>query len=294
MKKVTFLFLIIITITIFTLTSCISTGPAGTKDGAGSSSAAADTTSAQSKDTYSPREKVVIPADSSSPETLLQNTMPYQSRPVFLGIASRMRNRDEEMQVALENAASQVSKYLKIWGKADFLKQKSSDGVGYIITVESNYDKAQIPSIAEQLSVVTEYQDNRGTYILTEYDRPMPVPIKINLKPGSGTPEWVNKPPDIPGYIVGVGVAQAKRTLMDSIESVDEKAFEEILKQIAIEIKLLDESQSIDRVGTNVESTSLESAQGEIEGFYVLSRTVSPDGRYYYCLAVCPDQNFND
>ncbi|TFG64527.1 MAG: hypothetical protein E4H36_02725 [Spirochaetales bacterium] len=289
MKKVTIIVSAISILSfVFLFSSCVSTGPAsgpGKDQGKDASAKPAGP---------APREKTVIPPDSSSPEAIMQNTMPYQNKPVFFGIATRLRDREEEQKLALEYAAGQASKFLRLWGKADFLKQKTNTGVGYLQSVETNFDESLIPSLVERLNVVTEYQDNRGTYVVAEFDETLPAPVNYSLKAGSGTPEWVNVPPTIPGYLVGVGVAQAKRTLADSITSADEKAFEEIIKQIAIEIKLLDEYQSVDRVGTSMDSTSLETAQGEIKGFYVVSRMVSPDGRYYYSLAVCPQQNFTD
>lgn len=301
MKKVTFLSLIFPIILLLTLSSCMSTGPKGStgatgatgvKGATGATGATGAAADVPLKPT--PREKVVIPSDSSSPEEIMQNTMPYEDRPVFFGVAMRMRDREEEKKLALENAAAQAVMYQKIWGKAEFLKQKTNTGIGYLQSVQIEYDKSFIPSFVERLAVVTEYQDNRGTYVMAEFDEALLVPLNFTIKKAKAAPEWVNIPPSIPGYIVGVGVAQAKRTLADSIQSADEKAFEEIIKQIAIEIKLLDESQSIDRVGTNVESTSMETAEGGINGFYVISRTQSTDGKYYYSLAVCPEQDFSD
>ncbi len=206
-------------------------------------------------------------------------------------MSNRHQKRTEEAASALEDAARQASRYLYATGKAESINRKSNEGTGYAQQVTLEYDQSDLAALAGRCTVLKEYQDTRGTYIVTQFDTPLQRSIALSLKSADGEPHWVKEFPQIPGYAVCIGVAQAKRLLADSIRAADEQAFADALRQVNTEIKVLDKERSVDRGGTQIATTGLETASGSVRGFYVIARGVSADGRYYYSLAVCPESN---
>jgi hypothetical protein len=237
-------------------------------------------------------KKIIIPADSSSPDELFWNTLPDGNSPLFFGMSSRHGKRETEAASALEDAAKQASRYLFATGKVESVNRKSGTGTGFAQQVSIDYDQSDIEGLSGRLTVLKEYQDSKGTYIVAQFDAALPRSISCSLKKTEGEPNWVTKLPQIPGYFVSIGIAQTKRLLADSIKAADEQAFADAIRQVNTEIKLLDKERTIDRLGTQVSTTGLETASGNIAGFYVISRGLSADGKYYYSLAVCPESNF--
>ena len=217
---------------------------------------------------------------------VLWDTTPDEGNPVFCGVAARQLDRDEEKQRALEDAARQASMYFGLIGQAKFLKQKTTGSIGYLQDIDIGYDEELAAQLVDRLEVILEYQDSRSTFVKAVLPSISmdAVPYNAGTLPQK-TPVWILNPPEIPGKLVGVGVAQMKRLASDSIATADEKAVEELLTQISTKIQTIQSERTIDSVGTLHDTTSLEVAKAELDGYYVLSRW--QEGNYYYTLAIC-------
>jgi hypothetical protein len=96
----------------------------------------------------------------------------------------------------------------------------------------------------------------------------------------------VDRPPRIPGFDVGVGIAERRRNREASVEAADEQALARILLERETEIRAIGETRSVEGAGTVEGSARLQEAVGVVYGFYVLSRFRSADGQNYYSLGV--------
>lgn len=236
-----------------------------------------------SKDSVPEEEPAQQP---SSFLAVLWDTTPDEGNPVFCGVSARQLDRDEEKQRALEDAARQASMYFGLIGQAKFLKQKTTGSIGYLRDIDIGYDEELAAQLVDRLEIILEYQDRRSTFVKVILPSITMEAVPYNLGPIPGkSPAWILTPPEIPGKLVGVGVAQRKRLPSDSIATADEKAVEELLAQVSIQIQTIQSERTIDSVGTLHDTTSLEVAKAELDGYYVLSRW--QEGNYYYTLAIC-------
>ncbi len=248
------------------------------------------------------REKTEGPAGESGTQNIgtaveteaagmMWNTFPRGGNPIFFASANRKYDREEERQEALQNGAEQASRYVELLGKAFFLKQKTNTEIGYLQDIQISFDESLAGKLTEKVTPLKEHRDNRNTYLLLELDSPIPgpglpiTPEEVLRKDGRGVPQWISSPPKLPGFLVGVGAAQRKFRFPDSITAADEKALEELLAQVSSRIKALHREHSIDRFGTFQETTSLQTTEAKINGFYILSRWT--DGQYFYSLGIC-------
>ncbi len=219
---------------------------------------------------------------------LMGDTRPLNGKPVFFAASSRYLEREREEEICLDRAASQAAKYFYLKGRAELLQEKTTGKIGYLQEMDIYYNKELIPVLRKHLKILDKVQDESGTYIRAQLDGEISlhIPWEPKALPGK-TPRWITGTPDIPGYHSAVGVAHRMRLFPDSVEAADRKALESLLGSISMKIKSIQDRITVDTLGTAQRTTSIEVAEADMEGFYILSRWISPDGRYFYSLAVC-------
>lgn len=218
---------------------------------------------------------------------LLYDTRPRGGTPVFVGISSRFQNRDEEEAAALLDAARDAVRYGQVGVSVVFISQRSSQGVGYAEAVETRIDEERATTIAEDLEIIESIQDNDGTVVLAEAPDASRLPVSAPASAWSGSPpSWIDSRPRIPGYDVGIGVAGRLRRRSDSVRAADEEALAEIVLERAARLRAVSDRRDVEGAGTAEQTTRAQEAADVVRGFYVLARWRSPDGRYYYSLAV--------
>ena len=273
-KRTLFLVLILGLIGFLLLSSCATAGkpaPAERKDSASSVSR----TPAETVPVRTPRE------------LLMADTSPRGRVPVFYGVSPRLSNRSAERDLCLEDAAAQASKYFALKAEARLIKERTGIGSLVVSDVSVNYDINLADSLKESLSIVEEYQDSEGTYMiisLPSYNTEIKGIASSFIR---GQPAWILQPPVIPGYLVGVGASPRKRLFSDSIKAADEKAMEELVKQVSIKIAAGETEYTAQGMGTYLNQSGVEYSKAVLSGFYVLARFRSADGNNYYTLAVC-------
>jgi hypothetical protein len=96
----------------------------------------------------------------------------------------------------------------------------------------------------------------------------------------------VSDTPEIPGFDVAVGVAERRLRRADSVTAADERALGEIVLARGARVRAVEDARRVEGEGAVGQRTKAQEAADAVRGFYVLSRFVSSDGRYYYSLAV--------
>lgn len=215
---------------------------------------------------------------------------PVDNRPVFVGYSNRLRDREQEDETALRNAAEQASRYASMTAVYQYVAQTDGRQTGSVDAVETEWDEARVDSLLSTLEVIRSQQLHEGTIVYAALNEPLRFSIRAaESVSGAGVdPDWINRPPEIPGYIVGVGAAQSRRTMAESLAAADERALVDILLQTSATIRLLDESLTRER-STQTMTTVSQQATAALNGFLVLSRHVSSDGRTFYALAVAQE-----
>lgn len=220
----------------------------------------------------------------------LWTSLPEEGNPVFLGFADNMFYDENEEASALQDAAMYAALYFYLDGETGFLDYRK----GQFTYLEVQYKPSLVPELAERLEVIDMHQDKNGTVLLAKLPDISVPSYGYNPIPkgraGSKEPEWVSSIPEIPGYIVSVGVTDRRATLKQSVLAADKQALSEMLRQLTIKTKA-GELEQTTSIGQVTKSATSQIARAELNGMYILARWHSNNGRYYYSLAVCPENN---
>jgi hypothetical protein len=216
------------------------------------------------------------------------DTSPVNGIPVFFASVQRMSDRSKELPAALLQASEQASKFVAVKATAKFYSEKMNSSMKYMRDLDVIWDRELALEMIDRLEVSAILQDTYGTYITVKLPD-----SRINYSNSArrftgGAPEWTSRIPEIPGFIVSVGISLQTGYVADSFTASDNQALEDLARQISVEVvsgkKLIENS-----VGTISLQTNFEISEVVIPGFYILDRWRTPDSRYYYSLAITPD-----
>ena len=219
------------------------------------------------------------------------STMPEANSPIFFAYTSRLSYRENELPKCLLNAASQASKFNRISAVSEFYSKQVNSSIRYASDLDIRWDRELEADLLDYLEIIETIQDHDGTYMrvrLMNAEISPYINYKREISPDE--PSWILNPPEIPGYIVGVGTVLQNGYMARSFEAADNQALEEIARQVSVSStdsrKLLENSSGTASINDNIERS-----EAEITGFYVIERWYSPDKRYFHSLAVAPAEN---
>ncbi|TVR70274.1 MAG: hypothetical protein EA427_06250 [Spirochaetaceae bacterium] len=234
------------------------------------------------------------PEEPVQPPTLdvvMRDLTPRAGRPLFLGVSPRLHNREDEVNLALLHAAEQASRYTRMFARYRFVTQRGGGAVGYLDDIQADWDAAFADELVQRVEALETFRDEQGTYVVATVDGIPPAPVvEIDTLHGPGEPEWVSRPPVIPGFIVTVGATRRSRRIRDSLDTADQDALKEILLQAQSTVRMIEDRRDIDRVGTLETTTAAQEAEAVLRQFLVLARYAPPDGGYYYSLVVAREE----
>lgn len=214
---------------------------------------------------------------------------PQNGTPLFLGVANRTHDRDEEEPEAILHVAQQASRYLQTSATYQYVSQRGSEGVGYLDDITTQWDQDLATELTDAVEVISSVRTDTATVVTARVNG---LPAAPDLRAietggdGESVPRWIATTPEVPGYLVAVGTAQRRRTLRDTIDFTDQDALKAILIQSGSTLRLVEDRRSVERRGTTGLVTSAEEARATLSGFQVIARYASPDGSYHYSLAI--------
>lgn len=239
-------------------------------------------------------ERTRAPEQSARPSILdgmMRELAPQSGAPRFLGVSPRMHNREDEEDRAILHVAEQASRYVRMAASYSLVTQRGGRSIGYLENIDSAWDEQLADQLVESVEVLRTHQDDQGTFVLALVSGLPSVPV---LNPDTdrtaGEPEWISRPPEIPGYLVTVGVSRRSHRLRDSLDTADQEALKEILLQARSTVRLMEERVDVERRGTIQTTTAAQNAEALLRQFLVLSRYASRDGRYYYSLVIAREE----
>lgn len=110
---------------------------------------------------------------------------------------------------------------------------------------------------------------------------------------GEGVPSWVSSPPNMPGYVYGIGVASIYATPAEAMVRAKENARLELLKQLKVSVSgetsasvrrdIVQGSSKITRTVFNYAKSSVKEA--EIPGIKIIKTSVSRKDKQVFALA---------
>ncbi len=219
-------------------------------------------------------------------DSLMADTAPRSGVPMFFACSPRLSDREAELDFCLTEAAGQASRFVAVEAEAQIYREKGGVSSGMVRAMSVRFDPELAESLKQDLVLLESARDDEGTCAL--YSLPTRS-LSIGFAPAAsrkGEPAWIAQPPDIPGYLVGVGSSPRKRLFGDSVNAADEKALEELIKQISLNIVSGSLSYTAQGMGSWGKETGTEYSKAVVSGFYILARFRSEGGDTFYSLAV--------
>ncbi len=215
----------------------------------------------------------------------------YRGNPLFLGVSPRLRDRTDERDAAILHVAEQASRYVRFFAQYRYIVASNGGDIGYVDDISGSWDDEYADSLVDSVEVIRELQDGEATYVVA-YVPGLPTPPNIPDWRSSpdGSPRWIERPPDVPGYITAVGLSTPSRRIRNSIDRADQAALQQILLNAGTTVRMIQDVVDRQRHGTQATTTSAQEAAATLRHFYVVARYISPDGRYFYSLAVAREE----
>ena len=223
----------------------------------------------------------------------LWDLRPTVGSPLFLGVANRLHDREEEREAALLHAAEQASRYVRIAATYRYVARRDNTGIGYLEDIEADWDASRADSLVESGEIIEVYRDEGGTAVLVRFPDLPPAPDLSDLAvaaSGPTEPSWTSAPPEVPGFLAAVGSSLRSRRIRESVDNADQEALKGILLQAGTTLRTIDDRRSVEGSGTTSAVTSAQEASAILRQFVVVARFISGDGRYYYSLAIAREE----
>jgi hypothetical protein len=243
----------------------------------------------------------IIGKDRSKVPTAAKDTPPWlwDSRPqgstiVFVAAGPRRGNREDEAQVALENASVQAGVYSGFWGASQELVVSNSGGANLDSRTRARYNGPAADAARETMDADAMWRDSAATWVrFTLYSPGVEIPVWVPSFRGEN-PDWINRPPEIPGFHVTVGLGVERSTLAETIRGADVSALADMVDKLHGATRTVTQSREVGSetfYESSGSTSSYDRGFGEVIGFLIIARWMDDEGNAW-ALAVCPE-SFN-
>lgn len=221
------------------------------------------------------------------------NFHPNRNKLYFLGISSRLKNRDDEYEKSRQFAAIQAALNQEAGGRFKSLTHERGSKFGRKEEGEIFYDPESALLMYETLQEECRFRNSRFTAVLYSLETEKSHYPGVSPASTGKTPEWINTPPKFPGFYTGVAMVESHRTFENTIQAADNRVLRELLSQKELRItgeQTLASRSSNTRTLVDSENSLFQGTSGSLYGFYILARWEDPQGRLY-SLGICPMKN---
>jgi hypothetical protein len=222
------------------------------------------------------------------------NSMPSRDL-VFIGGASLRSNRDESINLALQDIARRISIFHAVEGEFISHITTGSGFFDYTSDTQSSLSfNEDYLGFAEDLEYdpgADVMQIDNSIFVRARFKGPGSLSIQYDLSPateGNAKPVWVDSPPtEISGYRVGVGYAGRRALHRDTVNASFEAAIFSIIRTVSGQVAV--GATNYQGPGTfDYRSTSdtTVKTRGKLNSFYVLDTWIDPSNMGVWTLAI--------
>jgi len=220
-------------------------------------------------------------------------TLPEPGNLIILGVAGRQSTRENELNIAKEDASRKASFYHMVSGTLVGWQYLGPGFWDYDVGSASwlEYDE-ELESYKNKLSYDPDKDITRDrdgvTYIRFSYPADFPGRISYWIgKNPDGSPEWITRPPEmINGFIAGVGHSGRQERFSDTVRRSYEAAVIAIVSNVSTFIETSDTSfYSQTELNFRLQSSAT------LKNYLVLETWVEPETGAVYTLAIAEAAN---
>jgi hypothetical protein len=218
---------------------------------------------------------------------------------VFIGGASLRSNREESVNLALQDIARKVSIFNAVEGEFVSYNKIGSSFFDYASSVRSSlFFNEDYLGFVEDLDYDPEadvMQIGNSIFVRARLRGPAAVQVRpqgSRSADGNSRPGWIDNPPaDISGYHVGIGYAGRRGLHRDTVNASFEAAIFSIIREMSSQVS----AGAVNYQGSgsfdyrSAHDTAI-SARGKLNSFYVLDTWMDPSNMSVWTLAIAlPD-----
>jgi hypothetical protein len=232
-----------------------------------------------------------LPESSVPAPVSFWNSMPTQDL-VFIGGANVRSNRDESINLALQDIARKVSIFQAVEGEFVSHTKTGSSFFDYTSDTQSSLSfNEDYLGFTENLEFDPDadiMQIDNVIFVRARFKGSAPLSVPYALPPATGRPAWIDSPPaEIAGYCVGIGYAGRRASHRDTVNASFEAAIFSIIRTVSGEVSAgslnYQGSGAFDYRSTN---DSTVRAWGKLNSFYVLDTWMDPSTKGVWTLAI--------
>jgi hypothetical protein len=235
------------------------------------------------------------PQESSIPAQVgFWNSMPSRDL-VFIGGAGLRSNRDESINLALQDIARKVSIFHAVEGEFVSRVKTGSSFFDYSSDIQSslsfNEDYLGFTESLEYDPDADVMQIGNSIFVRARFKGPETMRVRYEMLPptgGNSRPRWVDSSPtEISGYRVGVGYAGRRASHRDTVNASFEAAIFAIIRTVSGQVS----AGSVNYQGRGAfdyrsANGATVSARGRLSNFYVLDTWIDPANMSAWTLAI--------
>jgi hypothetical protein len=234
------------------------------------------------------------PESAGSAPVYFWNSLPAGEL-VFIGGAGLRSDREESLNLALQDIARKVSIFNAVEGEFVSYNKTGSSFFDYASSAQSSlfFDEDYL-GFVENLDYDPDadvMQMGSSIFVRARFRGPdtVQIPRRIPLSTGGNArPGWVDNPPaEISGRPVGIGYAGRRSLHRDTVNASFEAAIFSIIRGMSSQVS----AGALNYQGTgsfdyrSANDTTI-SARGKLEGFYVLEIWIDPSNMSVWTLAI--------
>jgi hypothetical protein len=214
---------------------------------------------------------------------------------VFIGAAALRSNRDESVNLALQDIARNIAIFTAVEGEFFSYNKTGSSFFDYAMDTRTsllfNEDYLGFTESLEYDPDVDVMQIDNAIFVRARFNGPDTVRIRYRLPPveaGTSRPGWIDSPPaEISGHRVGIGYAGRRANRRDTVNASFEAALFSIIRGVASQVST--EAVNYQGAGSfdyRVAHDTTVSARGKLQGFYALDTWIDPSNGGVWTLAI--------
>jgi hypothetical protein len=217
---------------------------------------------------------------------------PNGSQLIFIGVGAFRSNRDEAIRLAVENAARQVAIFYRAEGS---FKMETEIGGGFLdyradTTTSLRFDESYVKYVdGLEYDVETDVREHENAiFVRTRYSAPFSIVVPFKPSVDGGKPEWATNPPSEMGaYAVSIGHAGRRSQHRDTVNASHENAILAIIRERSSDLKSVNTSKETNNSSIGETKSSL-SASGVVQNFYILEIWTDPKDKSVWTLGIVP------
>jgi hypothetical protein len=234
-----------------------------------------------------------------------RDSAPYNESLVFLGVAQYDGyrpdlERNKAIERALDDAARKVALFYSVGGRVAIREKRT--GSSFL-----NYESVIEKEIFEDAEAYKQYRDDleydpafdifedenkfgkKALFVRARYRKANLRGISYAKAQADKKPRWIDDPPKIEGYLVGVGFTTYRSNFKETIVYSYETAVDALISA-EIQVTASVSDTQLSSGGSTTGSENKQEASGYLDGFYILEIWQDPENSNVYTLAVAKNK----